>query len=935
MTIHTSRSRGAMRSQAGASRVGALGVAAFAVLFGSLLSSCGGGGGSGAGRGLSLVSFEQDGVDNVALNQTLVWHFSEAVDPSSITTASLQLRRGDQFGQSVDGVFHVQGSTVTFEPRLPSRCDLQDAGFRASTQYRVQLVGYPEEFAIKNSAGQPLSTTISREFRTRDESGPQRFLDQIPAFTPSVTLISPANGSAAVTVNASNAIVVTISENLEPCTVNDNTVQLFMNETGDPVLANAVTAPNGNASGFYHGGGVGDNSAALTSWGADVYSVVNPAQRLLIDITLQQSSSSTQIIVRPKGGVFPENALLVFRLTSGIEDFGGSPLAPLAMSFTTQNLAPQAGLYAMLVQGETPFESSQSTADINTARSPGVIQGYLLFSGDGDNGDTSEIHLPSAPNEGAGCLTPRQTNDGTKDDFMPNADFTFDTGATLNTCPNSVDGSTAVVWEFNTFRIPGGVTVRVKGVNPAVFLVQGEVLIESGGRLMARGDNVGGTPQGRGANGWAWVNQPGNVTSAGGVGVAGGGNGGKTGLWMQSPGGESGFAGFGSDDFGDQGGLGAGIGGVSHGATYPGSAGSAQGGGGGGHGSAGDASTNVLGTLHVLRSQTPMGLGGDPYPASSAMLTPSAGSGGGAGGNNEWEPSNSYFYGSGGGGGGAGGGFVDITSSGNITVFGTIDAVGGRGGDSQQENYYSGSGGGGGGSGGGIRLLTSARIILGATTVISTAGGSGGLSTTGTSAPNGPLNHGASGGNGRIVLEDADSTIEGMSGATLAPGEGTDGFYRDVFDPTRFQGGGTMPYAQTEIFAVGPLNPNFSNPVAADFKARIPVIASNGAGATSIFIDARGFNIKPDGTPDLAGATPWHTVGYFRDSGVEAEPLWTGNANPGDVMLPVGNAGGTINNLDGREFIQIRVTFYLPATMGPSDPGPVLDDWMIRYVTDQ
>ena len=452
-------------------------------------TSCGGGQGGpgpgGAGQGLVLTTFEQDAVDNLALNTILSWVFSEPVDPASVNSASIQLRRGDQFGASVPGTFRVEGNRVFFEPQLPGLCDLSDAGFNPDTQYRVQLIGWPEEFSIKNTRGQPLAKTSTYEFHTRDENDPELFVDQIAAFAPQVVGVTPGNGGQAVSVNSNNQVVVTFSENLDPCTVDDTTVLFQVVETGDPVLANARTAPNGNASGFYAGASTADNSASIFSWGADVSTPISPAQRILASIDLVQTFSTTQIVITPTYGQFPENALLLLRLTTGIQDFGGLSMAPLTISFTTQNLPPQSGSYTMLVEGETPFSLEQSTGEFNTARAPSKVQAFLLFAGDGDNGVVGAVFTdPTGPETTAsGCSSPIQGNDGSKDDFDPGADATLDTGATVNTCPNDADGSTAVYFEFRTLRIRSGVTVRIRGENPAIIKVQGDAIIENGDEL--------------------------------------------------------------------------------------------------------------------------------------------------------------------------------------------------------------------------------------------------------------------------------------------------------------------------------------------------------------------------------------------------------------------------------------------------------------------
>ena len=130
------------------------------------------------------------------------------------------------------------------------------------------------------------------------------------------------------------------------------------------------------------------------------------------------------------------------------------------------------------------------TADIDTNRSPGLAQGWLLFAGDGDNGGItiSQNQVPSFPDYNALPACQWRPNSGVKTKFDPNTDVILDTGSSRNTtCDNTTDGSYGVVWEFSTFRIGSGKTVTITGENPALILVQGDVIIENGGRLMVRG----------------------------------------------------------------------------------------------------------------------------------------------------------------------------------------------------------------------------------------------------------------------------------------------------------------------------------------------------------------------------------------------------------------------------------------------------------------
>ena len=177
-------------------RTGALWIVILATMFAS--ASCGGAAGGpgpgGAGQGLVLISFIQDGTDNVALNTRIELRFSEAVDAATVNNGSIQIREGNAFGLTVDGEFIVVGATVFFEPVLPKLCDYSDAGLQPGTQYRVPVVGHPEEFAVRNTAGQKLNQTTTHEFTTRVDTDPNLFTDLVPSFSPFVISVTPTDG---------------------------------------------------------------------------------------------------------------------------------------------------------------------------------------------------------------------------------------------------------------------------------------------------------------------------------------------------------------------------------------------------------------------------------------------------------------------------------------------------------------------------------------------------------------------------------------------------------------------------------------------------------------------------------------------------------------------------------------------------------------------
>ena len=122
-----------------------------------------------------------------------------------------------------------------------------------------------------------------------------------------------------------------------------------------------------------------------------------------------------------------------------------------------------------------------------------------------------------------------------------------------------------------------------------------------------------------------------------------------------------------------------------------------------------------------------------------------------------------------------------------------------------------------------------------------------------------------------------------------------------------------------------------------DFVVGIPSGSERLPTGTGILIEAEGFQIQSDGSHNPATATGWKTVGYFKNNGVPSAPDWVPGVLPSDgIAQPPGATPLTdINDVDGCEFLRLRFTFYMPSTMGPTSPGPFVDEWVIRFIYDQ
>ena len=91
----------------------------------------------------------------------------------------------------------------------------------------------------------------------------------------------------------------------------------------------------------------------------------------------------------------------------------------------------------------------------------------------------------------------------------------------------------------------------------------------------------------------------------------------------------------------------------------------------------------------------------------------------------------------------------------------------------------------------------------------------------------------------------------------------------------------------------------------------------------------------PDGTPDYSAPEAWYTIGYFTYSGSPSQPSWNPGTNPPDATPGDNNMGAGISNLNGSAFLEIRVRFFLPDTIGATDPGPWMDQMNLRFTYDQ
>ncbi len=212
-------------------------------LLAGLLAACGAE--VEAPRVLTLVQVRPANPEAVFLNEPIVFHFSEDLDPSSVTSASLAVTGPD--GERARGEFEVAGSQVRFVPAPVLAAALDDGGFLPGRRYRAVLAGFPRPDALRGRSGAPLERSLEWRFRAADRDSPSGlFVDRTPG-TPLALQLAPGAGR----IGPAEPISIVGQEPVDPSTVSaeDFVLQPVLTtrprpELGDPVPLLALLRDN-------------------------------------------------------------------------------------------------------------------------------------------------------------------------------------------------------------------------------------------------------------------------------------------------------------------------------------------------------------------------------------------------------------------------------------------------------------------------------------------------------------------------------------------------------------------------------------------------------------------------------------------------------------------------------------------------------------------
>jgi len=869
----------------------------------ALLQACGGGSGSGStSSSFRLLQFLEDGQNQISRNHSVTFLFSEEVAPNQDFPQRLEIQNvqgspNSNFSLAL-GSYVINGDQVTFAPRLPNLPDRSDAGFRAFGDYIVFLkagpdalvsmgsdtIAKPQEFSFSTNDVfddvVPTQPPRGLGFLARDRTNNLTFA--LPRLDPRPTdqalldnaeviaagnVIEPGAGSDYLTPWQFELV---ISEPVDPKTVTTNTVEMF------ELFSNATTsgdmAPPAAPPGYF-----GDTvfykvpvqvrtMQGLDSDGnLDIRITVTPLFTLVDNTRYQIRFSGNILGLDFRKAFIGENGLtgdgetVVTGGSLPYEEPGGLGYVVEFIARDRPGISASRTLtYDPLEDGINP-EKGQTTVNpadppkdklnntlYNPPQDPGMAVGYLAAFGNGNDGPMS---VP------AGQLVTIDTGD-TPNGPVGNPFTVWDLNPAENYLDNTLPGA-AVEWDsreayelnLESLVVSTSGTLRVIGVNPIIFRVQGIAQVNGvldlaggDGHNSSTSDATGGSPGAGGGRGGDSVrgNQcsdtayfyPSTNTTCGTVmpysahlSMCGASK------WPFATNGEG-------PGHGNAGGNAAGYSYYSPSSYMPMTG---TGGGGGSHATSGTAGSDIIskdapkggfgycaGTYYGRSNSGVVGVRGQPgdiYGDAAVENVTWGGSGGGAGGNVMGYYSSTYNPPLSGGAGGAGGGSVSIFAAGAIIVSGgTVDASGGDGGDglyapsTSYSYYHSLSGGGGGGSGGAIVLISGESVsVVGG--LLNARGGDGGAAPTFSNCY--ACNAGGAGGNGFIFLADPDGTIDGLSPGTKGSYPAYGNGYLTVADLGAAGERFGEIHAITELFNVLAADPTYVNLVPGDIVGNV------------------------------------------------------------------------------------------------------------------
>ena len=408
-------------------------------------------------------------VSSIAQNQPIELHFSDQVDPATVTAATVSLKTAN--GETPSGRFVVDGTTLVFVPEVRIAGGVTTFGFRAGATYVLSLNASATGGVLSSVSGARLARSVVCSLQIT-----QGLVD-LDGKPPEAELILPATETG---VARDSSIVLRFSELIDVSSFNGASTiaspitYQIRRTVPDPLDPNVRICE----SGFQ----------PVLVQGVPVASVEGSSPPHTV-ITLQPS---TQL---------PNRVCVEVILTAQVRDLAGNPAVRKTFRFYTE---------VGTVQPQAITESFANEANLDRNISGGTwIGGRATPARLGGSGVLGSFNYQT------GTLQA-----GTTDTYL------FDTGNYTVPANSTLFGTSNITvndgkFDFTDFVVPSGVKVQFRGAFPAVIRVRG--LVDIQGEVRSNGSAPASNFAGQGVV----PNTPiaGQAGAAGGAGAGSGGQG--------------------------------------------------------------------------------------------------------------------------------------------------------------------------------------------------------------------------------------------------------------------------------------------------------------------------------------------------------------------------------------------------------------------------
>ena len=277
-----------------------------------------------------------NGDSNVPVNETITATFTEAMNPSSINTATFILTQGTA---PVLGTVSYYGNTAIFTPQSDLSKD---------TDYSATI-----DIAVANMEGQHLQNDFTWTFTTGSiDTVDPYVVGTIPSFT-SIFPVDPNNPFASNSnVPVNDSITAYFNEAMDPSTINTNTFTLMQGTTS---VAGTVKFDGYETAVFTPAAILSPNTAytATITTGVKCLGGNSIAQNFAWSFTTGLSQTTAPIVV----SAVPANGVSGVPLNSSITAKFSEAINPISINVITFTLA----------EGKTPVDGTVSFDGTNAA----------------------------------------------------------------------------------------------------------------------------------------------------------------------------------------------------------------------------------------------------------------------------------------------------------------------------------------------------------------------------------------------------------------------------------------------------------------------------------------------------------------------------------------------------------------------------------------